>query len=70
MLAVVSTVQIPAGNESTMEINPEQTALVIVDPQVDFLSPESVVNFGFIASEVVTTDEIVGALRAPAPTTA
>jgi nicotinamidase-related amidase len=26
-----------------MEINPERTALVIVDPQVDFLSPESVV---------------------------
>jgi nicotinamidase-related amidase len=26
-----------------MDINPERTALVIVDPQVDFLSPESVV---------------------------
>lgn len=26
-----------------MEIDPERTALVIVDPQVDFLSPESVV---------------------------
>ena len=26
-----------------MDINPERTALVIVDPQVDFLSPQSVV---------------------------
>jgi nicotinamidase-related amidase len=26
-----------------MDINPDRTALVIVDPQVDFLSPESVV---------------------------
>ena len=52
-----------AEGETVAEPSLANTALVITDPQNDFLSPDGVtwwlVNYGFIANGVITTEKAV-----------